>query len=319
MKVISIIIPLKNGEATLVKCLTAIRQQSIADKTEIIILDSCSTDNSLEIAKGFSAKIINIPNDAFDHGLTRNIGADNASGELLYFTVQDAYLAEDNQLEKMILHFSDPELQAIVGMQATPHDKDKNPARWFRRITKPETAFRHFPDGDFAKLTLQEQFKHCSWDNVNAMYRKSALEKVPFTKTDFAEDWLWVKDALTEKMKIAFDPSLLVWHYHHKDFGYSFRVHYIMNYNFFRQFKVYPTLPQFALPLLKDIYRILKNNKITAVEKIYWSKHNLLGTSGGFLSNLFFIIIGKFFGEKALAKSLVFFCNSIPQGKIKND
>ena len=315
---LTVIIPVKNGAATLAKCLAAIKQQTIAYKIEILILDSNSMDESIEMAKSFGARIININPSDFNHGLTRNVGANNASGELLYFTVQDAYLAENDQLEKMLLHFNDPELQAVVGMQATPHDKDKNPARWFKRFTKPETKFRHFPDGDFGKMPLQQQFKYCSWDNVNAMYRKSALQKVPFTKTDFAEDWLWAKDALTAKMKIAFDPSLLVWHYHHIDFGYSFRVHYIMNYNFFKQFKVYPSLPRYGVPLLKDFYRIFKSDKITSTQKVYWSKHSFMGSSGGYLSNLSFIIIGRFFGEKILTKSMDFFCSSIPQGKTKN-
>lgn len=315
---ISVVIPVKNGAATLVKCLNAFKQQTIAEQIEIIVLDSMSTDNSREIAKSFGAKIISIMLSDFNHGLTRNVGVDYAVGELLYFTVQDAYLAENNQLEKMAAHFNNLELQAVVGMQATPHDKDKNPARWFKRSSKPETVYRHFPDGNFGKMSLQEQFKHCSWDNVNAMYKKSAVQKIPFKKTDFAEDWLWVKDALEAKMKVAFDPSLVVYHYHHRDFGYSFRVQYIINYHFLKQFNVYPVLPRFIMPVLTDFYRILKNDKISLKEKMYWSRHNFMGSSGVFLSHLIFLTIVRLFGKNGLAKSKNYFCTEIPQGKIKN-
>lgn len=297
--------------------MSAIQKQTIADRLEVIILDSCSTDKSIDIAKIFGSRIIQIPNGTFNHGLTRNEGAKYANGKLLYYTVQDAYLSETDQLEKMASHFVDEELQAIVGMQATPHDKDKNPARWFRRFTKPETVFRHFPDGSFAGMPLQEQFKYCSWDNVNAMYRKTTLEKIPFVKTDFAEDWLWVKDALTAKMKIGFDPSLVVYHYHHRDFDYSFKVQYIINYNFYKQFNIYPNLPPLVKPLLSAAFTIARRPQIKSKDKIYWMHHNLWGLLGNFSSHLIFIVIGSVLGSKALDRSYEKFISKVPQGKNK--
>lgn len=315
---VSVIIPVKNGEATLEKCLAAVKNQTIADGIEIIVLDSASSDNSAMIAKSFGAEVIEINPDEFNHGSTRNVGVKFATRELLYFTVQDAYVSEADQLQKMANHFKDISLQAVVGMQAIPHDKDKNPARWFKRFTKPETVFRHFPEGDFGQMPLKEQFKHCGWDNVNAMYRKSALETIPFAKTNFAEDWLWVRDALAAKMKIAFDPSLVVYHYHHRDFSYSFKVQYILNYNFYKFFNVYPGIPAFIKPVLTDIYLVWKNRQINIKDKLYWSVHNLLGRSAVVLSHLTFLVFVKLLGNNALDRSLYYFCHIIPQGKIKS-
>jgi rhamnosyltransferase len=89
---ISVIIPVKNGVATLERCLQSIADQTIANNTEIIILNSMSTDNSMDIARKFNARIIDIPEGTFDHGLTRNIGVQQASGEFVYLTVQDAWM-----------------------------------------------------------------------------------------------------------------------------------------------------------------------------------------------------------------------------------
>ena len=315
---ISVIIPIKNGEATLSRCLAAIKGQTIADNIEVIVLDSQSTDNSLQIAKSFGASIIKVKSDEFNHGLTRNLGTQQANGELLYYTVQDAYLAEKDQLEKMVAHFRDKELQAVVGMQATPHDKDKNPARWFKRITQPVTTCEHFPNETFSKLSLKKQlsaFNH--WDDVNAMYRKSALLTIPFTKTNFAEDKIWARDALQAGYKIAFDPSLVVYHYHHYDFKYAFKVEFILNYAYYRFFKVLPVLPRFVIPVLTAGYRIWKNNTIAFKKKIYWTFHNLSGITGSFMSTLIFFILGKYFGARSLDKSFRLFCKEVPQGKMK--
>src|SRR4051794_35031105 len=110
MFLISIIIPVKNGEATLARCLNTIINQTIASQVEIIILDSCSIDKSKETAKSYDARVIAISNGTFDHGLTRNIGVQHASAPLVFFTTQDAYLSQVDHLENMFAHFNDLQL-----------------------------------------------------------------------------------------------------------------------------------------------------------------------------------------------------------------
>ena len=86
-----------------------------------------STDASREIAVAYGAKIINISEGSFDHGLSRNIGVQHATGDFIFFTVQDAWLSTKNLLEKMSSHFNNPDVIAVVGHQAVPHEKDNNP------------------------------------------------------------------------------------------------------------------------------------------------------------------------------------------------
>lgn len=317
---ITVIIPVRNGEATLEKCLLALEKQTIAEQLEIIILDSCSTDKSVAIAIKHNAKVVSIANGTFNHGLTRNVGVQHSNGRLLYFTVQDAYLAENNQLEKMAAHFRDKELQAIVGMQAIPNDIDKNPARWFKRISVPVVTYYHYSPILFSGLSSKDKLTVVSvWDDVNAMYCKTAIEAIPFRETDFAEDKFWAIDALEAGYKIAFDPGLVVYHYHHNDFKYAFKVAYIINYNFYKYLKILPALPPFIKPLLTSLYRISKNEAISFVKKMYWSYHNLSGLTGHFLSHVTFIVIGKLFGDRALRQSFNFFCKAVPQGRVKQD
>lgn len=318
MPLVSVIIPVKNGETTLENCLLSIRNQRVAGQVEIIILDSDSSDNSAEIASRYSARIIKINAEAFNHGLTRNIGVKAAESNFLYFTVQDAYFPENNHLEKMIAIFEDKELQGVTGIQGVPNDIDKNPAHWFKRISKPVAVYKHFPGGAFIKLSLKEQFLATQeWDNVNAMYRKKALEAVPFCDTQFAEDKLWAREALSAGMKLAFDPSLLVYHYHHRSFRYSFSVQYIVNYSFYKYFGLLPTLPALLKPLLIAGYRILKNSKLSFKQKVYWMKHNFFGLLGDFMSHAIFLIIINLFGHKVLKKSFKVFCRRVPQGTFK--
>lgn len=314
---VSVIIPVKNGAKTLDKCLTAIKQQTIADQTEIIVLDSASTDESVAIAKQHGAEVVNIPEGTFNHGSTRNIGVLHAQGELLYFTVQDAYLAEQDQLERMSKHFEDEQLMAVTGMQAVPHEVNVNPALWFRRFSTPVPVYKQLQAGAYDKLSNKEQFKLTGeWDDVNAMYRKCALQQVPFQTTDFAEDKLWARGALRAGMKICFDPSLVVWHYHHSGFRYSFNLEYTVCYHFYKVFGVKPSLPSFFRPLLSSWHQVWNKPVLSFGQKMYWSLHNLLRLLGYASSVLIFLFAANVLGDKALERSFYIFCKQVPQGAI---
>lgn len=311
---ISIIIPVKNGGTFLIKCLTAIRQQSIADKIEIIVLDSISTDNSGEIAKRKGAKVINIADGSFNHGLTRNLGVQHAKGELIYFTVQDACLTEIDQLEKMVEHFIDKDVQSVTGIQGIPPDRDKNPAIWFQRFSKAVPEIRQFKAGDFNRLSPEEQLANCGWDNVNAMYRRSALQELPFKKTQLSEDALWAKDALSKGWKLIRDSSLLVYHYHHHSWSYSFRSVYLMHYSNLKNFGLSSRLPHVIKPIAQNIFTIIKRESLSTRQKTKWIAHNVSRHICVWCTTALFNLMHLIGGQKLVDTGLKIFCKTIPQG-----
>lgn len=314
MLCVSVVIPVKNGEDTLGQCLQSIRQQTIGSAIEIVILDSNSTDKSRDIAASFGAKIIHIQPGTFSHGGTRNTGAQAASGDLLYYTVQDSRIAEPDMLERMSEHFDDPDVQGVNGIQGVAIELDKNPAMWFQRFSKPVPEVFHFPNNEFAKLTPQQQLQYCRWDDVNAMYRRKALLAVPFRRVDFAEDALWALDALSAGFKLIRDSSLLVYHYHHHDFKYTFRVVYIINYGLLIYFKSLPSIPNIFKPIAVNAYSILKRKQIGFFKKIYWIWHNVVRHIAHLLSAIVFRML-HWFGVSAVEKGLKLFCSTVPQGR----
>ena len=314
MHTISVIIPVKNGEATLAACLKSIDEQTIRSQIDILILDSCSTDKSCEIAKRFGATIINIPSGTFSHGGTRNTGAQHAKGSLLYYTVQDARLSSTDMLEKMASHFTDIEVQAVNGIQGVPSEPDKNPAAWFQRFSKPMPEVRWFKDLSFSKLSPRQQLEFCRWDNVNAMYRRSALIAIPFRHVNFAEDALWSQDALINGCKLIRDSSLLVYHYHHHDFSYTFKVIYIINYGLLVHFKSLPVIPNIFHSIAVNVYSILKKKQINFLKKAYWIWHNVVRNFAHFSSATVFRFL-HFLGMKYVDKGLQYFCSQVPQGR----
>ena len=81
---VSIVIRILNEESYLAQVLEAIRAQNFFfGHAEVIIVDSGSTDSSLEIAQSFDCKILKISRDKFTFGRALNIGFDAAKGEIV--------------------------------------------------------------------------------------------------------------------------------------------------------------------------------------------------------------------------------------------
>ncbi len=222
---ISIVIPVKNGMATLGDCLAGIRSQTLYEQCEIIMIDSGSTDGTAEfLASQSDVRLYKIPAESFNHGLTRNYGVSLAVGEYVLMTVQDATAVDSQWLEKMIRHFDAPKVVAVCGQQVVPHHANKNPHEWFRPVSAPGVRKVSFLAAqDFDKLTPQEKKTACSWDDVNAMYRREALMSIPFREAFFAEDAMWAQDALRAGWELVYDTNSRVYHYHFQNFEYAYK------------------------------------------------------------------------------------------------
>lgn len=103
---VSIIIPMYNVEGYIENCIDSIINQSIKIRTEIILIDDCSSDRTMEIAL---KKIISMDNhiltdysflliqqkENHGQGAARNIGLRKASGEYIVFIDSDDTIDKD--------------------------------------------------------------------------------------------------------------------------------------------------------------------------------------------------------------------------------
>jgi glycosyltransferase involved in cell wall biosynthesis len=88
---VSVIVPTKNNESTLGKCLESIKNQTYAN-IEFIVVDNFSTDRTKEIAESFGFKCyLKGP----ERNPQRNFGAEQASGEYLLFIDSDMELSSE--------------------------------------------------------------------------------------------------------------------------------------------------------------------------------------------------------------------------------
>ena len=208
---ISIIIPTYNASKYLSALLQRIKESILKEKTEILIIDSSSTDNTIEIARSFNTKIITIPKHKFDHGGTRTNAGKIAKGEILIYLTQDALPSDKYAIRNLIIPFYKDEKISVTFGRQLPHS-DATPFAKHLRIF-------NYPDKSYVR-SLQDKerygLKTCFCSNSFAAYRKSALEKIGWFKNGLivSEDSYAVAKMILKGYKVAYVSEAMVYHSH---------------------------------------------------------------------------------------------------------
>ncbi|MBI4058007.1 glycosyltransferase [Candidatus Microgenomates bacterium] len=87
---VSVIVPTKNEEVNIVRCLTSVKKQTYKGKIEIIVVDNFSTDKTVHLAKKFTSKVWK---RGSERSAQRNFGAEHARGDYLLFLDADMELS----------------------------------------------------------------------------------------------------------------------------------------------------------------------------------------------------------------------------------
>jgi len=206
---VSIIILSLNGGYKLRKCLEAIFKAGAIKDFEIIVIDSGSTDGTLDIIAGYPVKLVRIPPESFGHGRTRNLGASMAKGKILVFLSQDAVPADDNWLADLTAVFSDPNVAGAYGRQL-PDGSSTPIERFFvNYFYGGDPVVKNSLDPD--NCLLCDMF----FSNVFSAIRRSEWEKTRFNEDlIMSEDQEWSKRVLSAGKKTVYVPEARVYHSH---------------------------------------------------------------------------------------------------------
>ncbi len=136
MKTVSIIIPAKNEEKYIPLCLDSIQKLDYPKEAlEVIIVDNGSTDQTREIAQTFGAKVLR--DDTIHVSGLRNLGANEARGEILAFVDADCTVAPD-WLNAASLYFENDSVVAWGGPPVPPDEASWVQKTWFIMLAHKE-------------------------------------------------------------------------------------------------------------------------------------------------------------------------------------
>jgi glycosyltransferase involved in cell wall biosynthesis len=110
---VSVVIPVFNAGGFLASCLDHLSRSTTSDY-ECIVVDDGSTDESVEIARRYGAKVITTGGRR-GPAHARNLGARHAAGKILFFIDSDV-VVYPNTLARLLSEFAaDPGLDAVMG------------------------------------------------------------------------------------------------------------------------------------------------------------------------------------------------------------
>ncbi len=111
---VSVIVPVYNAVGYIERCLEALIASSYPT-FEIIVVDDCSTDNSLEIARQKVTTLLQLSRRSGPAAAARNFGALHAQGEIILFIDSDVVVQRETIALAANNLQNNPDIVAVFG------------------------------------------------------------------------------------------------------------------------------------------------------------------------------------------------------------
>lgn len=242
---ISIVIPTKNAGAIFSDVMAALDRQQFAGEMEILIIDSGSSDQTLDLAKQYRCTVHKIDPAQFDHGATRDQAIALARAPIVILMTQDAVPADEHLVRSLHACFNDDHVAGAYARQIPRKQADVLTSRNVNNhlTGRAGLVVQHVAAPDaLARLAPLERYVACNFDNVCSAVRRSVWENTRFGRCDFGEDLLWAKRVLEAGWKILYQPAAAVIHSHDRSLRYEYQRTYMCHRKLFELFEV-ATIP----------------------------------------------------------------------------
>ena len=201
---ITLIIPVRNEEEKIERCLKAVFEQTIAP-IEVLVIDGRSSDNTVPISKKFPVKVFY--EDYHTRAGACQVGIENARGEFIAFTDADC-IPERNWLENLNREFGD----GIAGVGGGIRNIGQR--LWENSINLSMESFLGSANSVQGRIFKNKKFVN-SISGCNSLYRRDDLFKIG----GFNVKLLTAEDTdLSKKMlglgKLVYTPNAIVMHNH---------------------------------------------------------------------------------------------------------
>jgi len=238
--VASVIIIVKNGMPDIERCLAGVFAQKAPWPFEVLVIDSGSTDGTLDIVRRSGARLIEIPPQSFNHGNTRNLGAKEAEGQYLVFLVADAIPLDQNWLAPLVAAVQEDGVAGAYSRQIPRPEHNllvrSSVEGWYTFSTT--RLVKQYPF-NVEDLSPEQRYQLAVFDDVSACMRKDVWERFPYNPVH-CEDVEWSNRVLSAGYKIVFEPASVVYHSHQRSVLHDLKRAYVFNRLLYRIFGLDP-------------------------------------------------------------------------------
>jgi len=193
------------SERTLGRVLEAVFKQEFSNY-DVLLIDSGSTDATLEIASHYPCQVVPIPNNVFGHGRTRNYAAHISESEFLVFLTHDSVPQKKTWLSELIRPFPETKVAGVYGRQVP-----RLGANYL------DAHFQSTLYGDIPVRWTANNWKQGDnlFSDANSAVRRALLIEHPYSDTIIvSEDYEWATRVLRLGYDVVYRPEAAVVHSH---------------------------------------------------------------------------------------------------------
>lgn len=171
---------------------------------EVILVDSGSTDQTVEIASSLGAHVVHIAPSDFSFGRALNLGCKHAIGDVLVFASAHVYPTDHAWLERLVEPFYDDAVALVYGGQVGDERT---------QFSEFQVLRRWFP----AQSDFDQTHPFCN--NANCAVRRSVWQALPYDEgLTGLEDLDWANRARALGHRLVYMAPASVVHVHEESF-----------------------------------------------------------------------------------------------------
>lgn len=202
---VSVVVTVWNVGEYIGKCLTSIIKQTYKN-IEIIIVNDCGNDNSMDVVKSFNDGRIKIVNHSQNMGVgwARKTGIAACTGDYVIFVDGDDWIDEDF-IEKLAKNAQETDADIVSGGITYVNSE----SLWdIKRI---------FPHASEGMAKFKDYFAKKIEILANKLVRRTMFDVVPYSSRPFNEDTITIMKLLYHANKVSYvDTQGYYWRQHPK-------------------------------------------------------------------------------------------------------
>jgi rhamnosyltransferase len=202
---VSVVYLTKNGGKLFQDSLDSVFSQETDFTFDVIVVDSGSTDGTLELLQGYDVKLYHVKPSEFSFGLTRDYGFSLTNSEIVLAISQDAVPVGVEWLHDLVYPFEDKSVAVVQSMDILPEWSDVDLFYWekVRKFYYTRDCIKWMEANDNIGIS----FTSCA-------IRRDVWEKNQLGKVEMSEDKVFQKKISNQGYKIFFQEKAKNAHTH---------------------------------------------------------------------------------------------------------
>ena len=199
---IGVVIRTLNESELIGRCLDTLARQRTPHRLDILVVDSGSTDSTVQLAEAHGARVMHLDAGDFDYSKALNAGIEATDGELAISLSAHAIPLDNGWIEAMAAPFADPRVAGVTCRQVPWPD-----APW-REVQRLGHTF-----GETGRAFERADGDEVLFSNAASCVRRSVWRERPFT-LPAVEDLDWARRVTEAGWIVIYEPAAAVYHSH---------------------------------------------------------------------------------------------------------